>query len=113
MQDVFGMSCDPRPARHAATDGAPRAGARLSCVGPMLAATVIVALLLHLLVEFVLRIDPDDPMGVLSVLLGIAVVLVTLLPFALLFAQRARLAWRIASAPGGEAGRSALLSGRR
>lgn len=113
MQDVFGMSCAPRAERPAATGGAPRAGARFAYVGPMLAATVIAAFLLHLLVEFVVRVDPDDPMSVLSVLLGISVLLVTLLPFALLFAQRARQAWRIATPPGREPRRSMLASGRR
>lgn len=91
MRDVFGMSCDPRPARTPATPGRFH---RFAYVAPTLAATVFTALILHLLVELGSRFDAGDPVGMLSVLLGMAAVLVTLMPFAVLYALRARRAWR-------------------
>lgn len=109
MQDVFGMSCDPRSARHPVAGGA----RRFAFVAPTLAATVIAALILHLLVELGSRLGAGDPAGALSVVLGVAVVLVTLLPFAVLFAQRARRAWLAGMAPDGRPQGPALVSGRR
>jgi len=99
MQDVFGMSCDPRPARHPARNGA----------GVRRFAYVI----LHLLVELGSRLDSGDPAGAVSVLLGAAAVLVTLLPFAVLFALRARKAWLGGMAPDGRPEGPALAPGRR
>ncbi|WP_431860822.1 hypothetical protein [Azospirillum sp.] len=108
MRDVFGMSCDPRPARHPATGAG---GRRFGYVAPTLAATVIAALILHLLAELGSRLDADDPAGALSVLLGAAAVLVTLAPFAMLFALRARRAWLAGMAPDGRPQGPALASG--
>jgi len=111
MQDVFGMSCDPRPARHPATNGG--GVRRFAYVAPTLAATFFTALILHLLVELGSRLDVGDPAGAVSVLLGAAAVLVTLLPFAVLFALRARRAWLGGMTADGRPGGSALVSGRR
>lgn len=115
MRDVFAMSCEPRPARFPATHGGshrhghggPR---RHGYVASTLAATVIAALILHLMTELLGRLDSADPAEMLSVLLGMAAVLATLLPFAVLFARRARTAWLASMPP--EAG-AALLSGPR
>lgn len=114
MQDVFGMSCEPRSTRypasnHPALSGGPR---RFAYVAPTLAATVFAALILHLLVDLASRFDAGDPGGAVSVLLGVAAVLVTLMPFAVLFALRARRAWRAAMTPDGRPG-PAFVSGRR
>lgn len=115
MQDVFGMSCDPRPARlPTAPGGAVRRFARrFAYVVPTLAATVVTALILHLLVELGSRLDAGDPGGAVSVLLGVAAVLVTLLPFAVLFTARARRAWLAGMAHDDRPGGPALVSGRR
>lgn len=115
MQDVFGMSCEPRSTRrpatnHPASNGGSR---RFAYVGPTLAATVFAALILHLLVELASRFDSGDPGGAVSVLLGAAAVLVTLMPFAVLFALRARRAWRATMTPDARPGGPALVSGRR
>jgi len=109
MQDVFGMSCDPRPARYPATSGGVR---RFGYLAPTMVATVIAALILHLMVELGSRFDADDPAGALSVLLGMAAVLVTLAPFAILFALRARRAWLAGMTPDGRPQGPALASGR-
>lgn len=111
MQDVFGMPGDPRLARHRPTGG--RAVRRFAYVAPTLAATVVAALILHLLVEFGALFDAGDPAGAVSVLLGVAAVLVSLLPFAVLFAVRACRAWQAGMTPDGRPGGSALASGRR
>lgn len=115
MQDVFGMSCEPRSTRrpatnHPALSGGPR---RFAYVAPTLAATVFTALILHLLVDLASRFDAGDPVGAVSVLLGAAAVLVTLMPFAVLFALRARRAWLATMAPDARPGGPAFVSDRR
>ncbi len=110
MQDVFRMSCEPRPARRPTTSGGSR---RFAYVVPTLAATVSTALILHLLVELASRLDAGDPAGAVSVMLGAAAVLVTLMPFAMLFALRARRAWLAAMTPDARPGGPALASGPR
>ncbi|WP_448189039.1 hypothetical protein [Azospirillum sp. sgz301742] len=110
MQDVFGTSCEPRSTRHPAMSGGPR---RFGYVAPTLAATVFAALILHLLAELASRLDAGDPAGAVAVLLGVAAVLVTLMPFAVLFALRARRAWLATMTPDARSGGSALVSGRR
>ncbi|HEY0835069.1 MAG TPA: hypothetical protein VGE72_14280 [Azospirillum sp.] len=94
MQDVIETSCPPlRDARkHRYEAEAVRRAP--GYVAPALAATFFAALALHLLVEVFRRVDPADPAGLLSVAMGVGVVLVTLVPFAVLFAARARAAWR-------------------
>ncbi|PWC85753.1 hypothetical protein TSH100_14300 [Azospirillum sp. TSH100] len=62
-------------------------------VGPLLGASVLGALILHLLADLVARLPASDALGALSVMVGMAVVLVTLLPFALLSVRRAQRAW--------------------
>ncbi|WP_109151500.1 hypothetical protein [Azospirillum sp. TSO5] len=62
-------------------------------VGPLLAVSVLGALILHLLAGLVARLPASDALGALSVMVGMAVVLVTLLPFALLSVRRAQRAW--------------------
>ncbi|WP_148219215.1 hypothetical protein [Azospirillum sp. B510] len=61
--------------------------------GPLLAASVLGALILHLLAGLMARLLAADALGALSVMAGMVVVLVTLLPFALLSLGRARRAW--------------------
>lgn len=62
-------------------------------VGPLLAVSVLGALILHLLAGLVARLPASDVLGALSVMVGMAVVLVTLLPFTLLSLRRAQRAW--------------------
>lgn len=97
MQDVAGVACAPARARWTRTPPvAPRVARRrrvLSFAAPALAATVAAALLLHLLAELVRLMPAADPMGALSLLAGMAVVLVTLTPFTVLWARRAQHAW--------------------
>lgn len=62
-------------------------------VGPLLAVSVLGALILHLLAGLVARLPASDMLGALSVMVGMAVVLVTLLPFTLLSVRRAQRAW--------------------
>ncbi|WP_451974168.1 hypothetical protein [Azospirillum endophyticum] len=62
-------------------------------VGPLLATSVLGALILHLLAGLVARLPNSDLLGTLSILVGTTVVLVTLLPFALLSFRRAQRAW--------------------
>lgn len=105
MQDVFGMSCEPRRfAPH-----------RFGYVAPMLWATIFAALGLHLLVEFVFLADLADPASILSVLMGMAAVLLTLTPVVALLARRARRAWSTTLTPPmaktGRSGGSAIASG--
>ncbi|HYG91002.1 MAG TPA: hypothetical protein VD978_32640 [Azospirillum sp.] len=92
MQDVFGISCElqqvPPPA-----GGGNASSHRFCYVAPTLAATVFAALILHLLAELASHLDPADPVGILSVLTGMAAVLMMLMPFTVLFALRARRAW--------------------
>jgi hypothetical protein len=109
MQDVFGMSCPSLRDARKRRDGAEAVRRAPGYVAPALAATFFAALALHLLVEVGRRIDPADPAGLVSVAMGAAVVLVTLVPFAVLFAARARAAWRRVEAAGEERPGSALL----
>ncbi|MBY6261504.1 hypothetical protein EI613_06115 [Azospirillum sp. 412522] len=62
-------------------------------VGPLLGASVLGALILHLLAGLMARLPASDALGALSVLVGMAVVLITLLPFAVLSVRRAQRAW--------------------
>jgi len=110
MQDVFGMSCEPRSTRHPASGGGCR---RFAGVAPTLAAALTAALILHLLADLASRFDAGDPAGAVSVLLGMAAVLGTLLPFVVLFALHARRAWLATPAPDARPDGPALVSGRR
>jgi len=74
-------------------------------VGPLLGASVLGALILHLLAGLVAQLPVADAFGALSVLVGMAVVLVTLLPFALLSFRRAQRAWTALQETGTGAGR--------
>ncbi|HYH18165.1 MAG TPA: hypothetical protein VD995_06070 [Azospirillum sp.] len=109
MQDVFGISCPPLGNERNGRAGAEAVRRAPGYVAPALAATFFAALALHLLVEVAWRIDPADPAGLLSVAMGGAVVVVTLVPFAMLFAARARAAWRRVETAAGERPGSALL----
>ena len=62
-------------------------------IGPLLATSVLGALILHLLAGLAARLPTSDALGALSVMAGMAMVLVTLLPFALLSVRRAHRAW--------------------
>ena len=106
-QNAFGMSC--RPPRRRWTRQTPTQtptqtstggrGRLPAYVAPGLTATVLVALILHLLAELASRLTFGDPAGALSVAVGMAAVLVILLPFTALCARRAHLAWcRVESA---------------
>ncbi|MBP2297925.1 hypothetical protein [Azospirillum picis] len=78
-------------------------------VTSVFAATLLAALILHLLVGLAVRLPASDPLGALSVLGGMLVVLATLMPFALLWVRRAHGAWTaLQAAPGGGAGGGAL-----
>jgi len=71
-----------------------------SYVSSAFSATVLAALILHLLVELASRLTLSDPAGAISVLVGMAAVLVVLLPFAILCAKRAHVAWTQVEAGG-------------
>lgn len=62
-------------------------------VSPLVAASVLGALILHLLAGLAARLPASDALGALSIMAGMALVLVTLLPFALLSVRRAHRAW--------------------
>ena len=62
-------------------------------IGPLLATSVLGALILHLLAGLAARLPATDALGALSIMAGMAMVLVTLLPFALLSVRRAHRAW--------------------
>ncbi|MGQ9369839.1 hypothetical protein [Azospirillum sp. ST 5-10] len=64
------------------------------------AAIFVFAMVLHLLVALARLVDPADPGALLAVAGGMAAVLVTMVPFAVVFAERAHRAW--AGAPGAE-----------
>ncbi|ANC91135.2 hypothetical protein A6A40_04025 [Azospirillum humicireducens] len=64
-----------------------------SLAGPLLTTSVLGALILHLLAGLAARLPASGPLGAMSVMAGMAVVLVTLLPFALLSVRRAHRAW--------------------
>lgn len=73
-------------------------------IGPLLGASVLGALILHLLAGLVARLPTSDALGAVSVMVGMAVVLVTLLPFALLSFRRAQRAWAAMQGFGQDAG---------
>lgn len=79
-------------------------------VGPLLGASVLGALILHLMAGLIAQLPAADALGALSVMAGMAVVLVTLLPFALLSFRRAQRAWAAIQAFGQDAGQG---TGRR
>lgn len=70
-----------------------RKGRLPSYASPAFSATALTALMLHLMVELVSRLTLSDPAAALSVLVGMAAVLVVLMPFTLLCAKRAHAAW--------------------
>ncbi|WP_395458283.1 hypothetical protein ACHMW5_30415 [Azospirillum melinis] len=76
-------------------------------VGPLLGASVLGALILHLMASLVAQLPAADALGALSVMVGMAVVLVTLLPFALLSFRRAQRAWAATQGFGQETGQGA------
>lgn len=61
--------------------------------GPLLAASVLGALILHLLAGLAARLPASDALGALSIMAAMAMVLVTLLPFTVLSVRRAHRAW--------------------
>lgn len=63
-------------------------------LSPAVGAALLALLILHLLVRLAARFTESDPVSALSVVVGMAAVLVMLLPFAVLCARRAQLAWR-------------------
>lgn len=100
MLDVYGTSCHPPRSRWTRTVARPavrsshdRRGRVPAYLLPGLTAIVLVALMLHLLVELAFRLSLADPAGAVSVAVGMAAVLVILLPFAVLCAERAHGAW--------------------
>jgi len=103
MLDVYGSSCRPRRQgwgrkgwgqQEWTQSGNRRILGRLpSYVSPAFSGTALAALILHLLAELASRLTLSDPAGAVSVLVGMAAVLVILLPFTLLCAKRAHVAW--------------------
>lgn len=73
-------------------------------LGPLLGASVLGALILHLMAGLVAQLPAADALGALSVMAGMAVVLVTLLPFAVLSFRRAQRAWAAIQGFGQETG---------
>ena len=68
-------------------------GLLAALAGPVLGATVLGALILHLMAGLVARLPVSDALGAVSIMAGMTVVLVTLLPFALLWVRRAQRVW--------------------
>lgn len=68
-------------------------GLLAALAGPVLGATVLGALILHLMAGLAARLPVSDALGALSIMAGMTVVLVTLLPFALLWVRRAQRVW--------------------
>lgn len=100
MLDVFGpeaFETSSRARRRFWAKPAVASRARKGCLpsyaSPAFSATALTALILHLMVDLASRLTLSDPAGMLSALVGMAAVLVTLLPFALLCARRAHAAW--------------------
>jgi len=92
--DSFERSCRPGRQGWTRCDGNRRIMGRLpSYVSPAFSATALAALILHLLVELASRLTFSDPVGAVSVLVGMAAVLVVLLPFTILCVKRAHVAW--------------------
>ena len=99
MLDVHATSYPPRRrwARHSAAGSATGTviggGAvrrSLGFVSHALTATVLAALILHLMTVLGGRLASADAAGVVSVIVGMAAVLVILLPFTILCARRAQ-----------------------
>lgn len=104
---VRGVAGMPYPTARSGWDGSDAGSAAMSdkrprhtalgllpaVIGPLLATSVLGALILHLLAGLVARLPNSDVLGTLSILVGMTVVLVTLLPFALLSVRRAQRAW--------------------
>lgn len=108
MLDVYGTPCHPprrdrwtRSVFRSAHGQCSRTAAYLL---PGLTAIVLTALMLHLFVELAFRLSFADPVGAMSVIVGMAAVLVILLPFTVLCAQRAHGAWN--RADGGRAAKT-------
>lgn len=80
-----------------------RTGSRLlhvpRCALPLAGATVVVVLAVHLLADLIGRADPADPVGLLSVAMGMLAVSVVLVPFAVMFVARTCAAWSGAAEP--------------
>ncbi|MGY0709107.1 hypothetical protein [Azospirillum argentinense] len=92
MLDVYGTSCPaarPRWSWRAAT-GETRGRRVQGFAAPALAAVMLSALILHLLLTLATYLGGADMAGVLAVAVGMAAVLVVLLPFALLCVRRAQ-----------------------
>ncbi len=95
MLDVYGTSCPPprqRWTRVARGDGRSDGHAVRRASGflsPALTATALAAVMLHLLASLAAHLASADAASAVTVLLGMAAVLVTLLPFTLLCARRA------------------------
>ncbi|WP_372398613.1 hypothetical protein ABMY26_18315 [Azospirillum sp. HJ39] len=68
-------------------------GLLAALAGPVLGATVLGALILHLMAGLAARLPVSDALGAVSIVAGMTVVLVTLLPFALLWVRRAQRVW--------------------
>lgn len=68
-------------------------GLLAALAGPVLGATVLGALILHLMAGLAARLPVSDALGAVSIMAGMTVVLVTLLPFALLWVRRAQRVW--------------------
>lgn len=68
-------------------------GLLVALAGPVLGATVLGALILHLMAGLAERLPVSDALGAVSIMAGMTVVLVTLLPFALLWVRRAQRVW--------------------
>ncbi len=101
MHDVFGedglkMSCRTPQAKHPAQSGGTLV-CRFGYLLPALVAMIFAMVIMHLLVKLVLLLNYTDSASFVSVLIGMVLVLVTLMPFVVLFASRARSAWLTAS----------------
>lgn len=100
MLDVYRTSWPPprqrwiRLARSDARSDGPAARRPSGFLSPALAATALAAVMLHLLASLAAHLASADAASAVTVLLGMAAVLVTLLPFTLLCARRAGEAWR-------------------
>ena len=97
MLDVHATSFPPQPrwTRHTRTGGSIGAKAVRRCTGfvsSALTATVLAALILHLMTVLGGHLVSADAAGAVSVFIGMAAVLVILLPFTILCARRAQAA---------------------
>lgn len=91
MLDVYGTSCPAARPRWSwrATTGETCGRRAPGFVAPALAAATLSALILHLLLTLGAHLGGADMAGALTVAAGMAMVLATLLPFALLSIRRA------------------------